>query len=133
VEFLPTRADPFPYYQSLDLFLNTSLHEGIPLTILEAMALGRPVVAPRVGGLPEIISHGEDGLLVEGREPKKFARLCLELMENKNLRMKIGDRAAKKIAAHFSSSRMAAAYLQLYVQSCVRGLSEPRISQMTNH
>jgi glycosyltransferase involved in cell wall biosynthesis len=133
VEFLPTRADPFPYYQSLDLFLNTSLHEGIPLTILEAMALGRPVVAPKVGGLPEIISHGEDGLLVEGREPKKFARLCLELMENKNLRMKIGDRAAKKIAAHFSSSRMAAAYLQLYVQSCVRGLSEPRISQMTNH
>jgi len=132
VEFLPTRADPFPYYQSLDLFLNTSLHEGIPLTILEAMALGRPVVAPKVGGLPEIISHGEDGLLVEGREPEKFARLCLELMENKDLRMNVGDRAAKKIATYFSSSRMASAYLQLYMQSCVRGASEPRISQMAN-
>jgi L-malate glycosyltransferase len=132
VEFLPTRADPFPYYQSLDLFLNTSLHEGIPLTILEAMALGKPVVAPKVGGIPEIISHGEDGLLVEGREPEKFARLCLELMENKDLRMNVGDRAAKKIAAYFSSSRMAAAYLELYMQFCIRGASEPRISQMAN-
>jgi glycosyltransferase involved in cell wall biosynthesis len=89
-------------------------------------------VAPKVGGIPEIISHGEDGLLVEGREPEKFARLCLELMENKNLRMKIGDRAGKKIAAYFSSSRMAASYLELYMQFCIRGASEPRISQMAN-
>jgi glycosyltransferase involved in cell wall biosynthesis len=132
VEFLPTKADPFPYYQSLDLFLNTSLHEGIPLSILEAMALGRAVVAPRVGGIPEIISHGEDGLLVDGRNPGEFAQLCLELMENGDLRMNVGNRASKKVATYFSSSRMAASYLQLYMQSRVRGKSEGRISQTVN-
>jgi glycosyltransferase involved in cell wall biosynthesis len=132
VEFLGAKADPFPYYKSLDLYLNTSVHEGIPLSILEAMALGRAVVAPGVGGIPEIISHGEDGLLVDGRSPGEYAQLCLKLMEDRDLRTNIGNRAAKKVATYFSSSRMAASYLQLYTQSCVRGESEGRISETVN-
>ena len=78
--------DPMPYYQSLDLYLNTSLHEGIPLSILEAMACGKPVVAPKVGGIPEIISHEENGVLIEAREPKKIADSCLRLMQDEDLR-----------------------------------------------
>jgi len=96
------------------------------------MGLARPVVAPRTGGIPEIISNGEDGFLVEGRTPEKFARPCLELMKNQKLRITVGDKASEKIAAEFSSSRMAADYRELYTQSCVGEASEPRISRVVN-
>ena len=116
VTFLPPRPDPFSYHQSLDLFLNTSTHEGIPLSLLEAMACGRTVVAPRVGGIPEIISDGEDGLLVDGREPERFAEVCLRVMKDENLRQTMADNASKKVTTYFSSSQMARSYCQLYMQ-----------------
>jgi glycosyltransferase involved in cell wall biosynthesis len=117
VEFLAARPDPFPYYRSLHLFLNTSLHEGIPLTVLEAMACGLPVVAPRVGGIPEVIEDGRQGLLVEQRTPADFARSCLEIIRSEGLRAAMGSSARERFADHFSSSRMASSYLDLYRES----------------
>lgn len=114
VEFLSPRPDPFPYYQSFNLYLNTSVHEGIPLSILEAMSCGKPVVAPKVGGIPEIISDGESGVLFEAREPKKIADSCLRLMQDKGMRSAIGKKASKRIAEYFSSSKMAGCYQRLY-------------------
>ena len=114
VEFLPAHPDPSGYYQSLDLYLNTSRHEGLPLSILEAMACGKPVVAPQVGGIPEIISHGENGWLVETREPQAFVQACLRLMHHNALRSCMGMHAAQAIACRFSDARMAASYLKLY-------------------
>jgi glycosyltransferase involved in cell wall biosynthesis len=117
VKFFPARSDPFPYYRSLHLFLNTSLHEGIPLTILEAMACGLPVVAPPVGGIPEVIEDGKQGVLVEKRTPENFARPCLELMRSHILRKTMGRSARERFVNHFSSSRMASSYLELYRES----------------
>lgn len=114
VEFISPMPDPMPYYQSLDLYLNTSVHEGIPLSILEAMACSKPVVAPKVGGIPEIISDGENGILLEAREPKKIADSCLKLMQDKKLRKNMGEKASKRIAENFSSSKMAESYQRLY-------------------
>ncbi len=114
VEFISPMPDPFPYYQSLDLYLNTSLHEGIPLSILEAMACGKPVMAPKVGGIPEIISDGENGVLIEAREPKKIADSCLRLMQDEDLRKNLGEDASKRIAEYFSNSKMAESYQRLY-------------------
>jgi glycosyltransferase involved in cell wall biosynthesis len=108
------RADPFTYYTSLDLYLNTSLHEGLPLSILEAMACGKPVVAPKVGGLPEIITHAEEGFLVESRSPKDFAEWCVKLIRNKELRTIMGQKALKKVTKSFSSHLMADSYHRLY-------------------
>lgn len=114
VEFLAPMVDPGPYYRSLDLYLNTSLHEGIPLSILEAMASGRPVVAPRVGGIPEIITHAESGFLIEGRNPNAFARCCLRLQNENKLRAEIGGNASNRVLACFSETKMAGAYRELY-------------------
>lgn len=116
IEFVSPIPDPLPYYESLDLYLNTSLHEGIPLSILEAMACGKPVVAPSVGGLPEIISHGEHGLVVHGREPSDFADACLKILQDGKVRTLMGESASKRIADRFSSAQMAESYRRSYVQ-----------------
>ena len=118
VEFVSERPDPFTFYQDLDLYLNTSLNEGIPMSILEAMACGLPVVATNIGGIPEIISHGEDGLLVEGREPKKYVQSCLRIMEDPKLRITLGQNAIKKVQSCFDSSKMAESYVRLYQKAC---------------
>jgi len=115
VEFLTPRPDPYPYYHRLDLYLNTSLHEGIPLSILEAMSCAKAVVAPNVGGIPEIISHGMEGYLVEGRGPGLFSALCSELINDKWKRNEMGKKGMKKIMKLFSDTKMANQYHNLYL------------------
>ncbi len=114
VEFMSPVPDPFPYYRSLDLYLNTSIHEGIPMSLLEAMSCGIPVVAPRVGGIPEIVSHMESGLLVDGRRVEGFVEMCLTLINDRDLRTTLGRNASKRVTTCFSSSRMAESYRALY-------------------
>ena len=79
-----------------------------------ALACGKPVVAPRVGGLPEIVSHGGQGWLVAGREPQEFVHACLKLMQDHDLRTTIGENAFKRIVSCFGSFKMAESYRQLY-------------------
>lgn len=114
VDFFSPVTDPFPYYRSLDIYLNTSLHEGIPMSILEAMACGVPVVAPKVGGIPEIISDEVEGVLIEGREPKGFVQACVKLVKNGDLRAAMGKSGLRRIASHFGSAATAASYRKVY-------------------
>lgn len=116
VAFLSPRSDPFPFYRSLDIFVNTSLHEGIPLSILEAMACQKPIVAPKVGGIPEIVEQGRNGFLIEGRETKAFVQPLLMLIQDRSLRERMGESGAKRIQAGFSSSMMAEEYQKIYRQ-----------------
>ena len=116
VEFLPAQPDLLAYYRSLDIYVNTSLHEGLPLSILEAMACARPVVAAKVGGIPEIVSHGVEGLLVESSEPQDFARSCMTLVTNRHLRAAMGESAERRVVAHFGDTQMAEAYRNLYLE-----------------
>jgi len=106
--------DMGPFYQELDVYLNTSVHEGIPLSVLEAMAHRVPVIAPRVGGLSEIVEDGMDGYLIENRNPKAFAEKCLQLLKNKTLREQIGSAAREKVISGFSIDQMAGKYYRLY-------------------
>ena len=114
VEFLAPLQNPFPYYYSLDIYLNTSLFEGIPLTILEAMASGIPVVAAKVGGIPEIINDKENGILVDSRNPAVYAEKCIYLLNNQKLREDLANSAQQTIEKYFSSKHMAESYLRLY-------------------
>jgi len=85
------------------------------MSILEAMAHGLPIVAPDVGGISEIINNGEDGYLIEKRDPKAFAEKCFLLYENRELRRQMAGAAREKITKSFSVENMAAQYHELYM------------------
>jgi L-malate glycosyltransferase len=108
-------TDMSAFYKRIDVFMNTSLHEGIPLSVLEAMSYGIPIVAPKVGGFQEIIEDNVYGFLVEGRNPEDFARQCLKLYEDASLRKKMGAAARRRVVNDFSVNRMAQDYYQLYL------------------
>ena len=114
VDFPPPRPDPRPFYRSLDLYVNTSLHEGIPLSILEAMACETVVVAPRVGGIPEIITHEREGLLPEERSPTSFAEACLRILGDDSLRHRMARAARQRVLERFSDEAMASSYDAAY-------------------
>ena len=114
VEFCSPVSDAFPFYRSLDLYLCTSLHEGIPLSILEAMSCEKAVVAPGVGGIPEIIADEAQGLLVPSRLPEDFGEACLRLAGDPERRRAMGRAARARVHSAFSDTIMAAHYLDLY-------------------
>ena len=121
-----TIEDMNGFYKGLDLYINTSLHEGIPMSVLEAMAHGLAVVAPDVGGFREIIHDGLSGYLVERRDPKVFAAKCLELCRNRKARLEMATEARKKVAREFSFERMARDYYRLYLEVADRSHSVER-------
>lgn len=112
--FETPRPDPLSYYRSLDIYLNTSLHEGLPLSLLEAMACGKPVVAPNVGGISELVGQGEHGFLVGSRRARDFAEPCLRLVQDRNLRLRLGEDAAQLVVRKFNSIEMTKVYRDLY-------------------
>jgi glycosyltransferase involved in cell wall biosynthesis len=102
------------FYRGIDLYLNTSVHEGIPMSVLEAMSYGIPIIAPDVGGMREIVRDGIEGYLVDGREPGVFAGKCLALSRDAILRQSMGSSAREKVEEEFSNERMAREYYGLY-------------------
>lgn len=110
--FVDNLSEFYPY---LDLYMNTSLHEGIPMSILEAMSYAIPIIAPNVGGIKEIVNNGIEGYLLDDRDPKRFADICLQLHNDSKLRKAMGVSARHKIENEYSNERMAMEYHQLYL------------------
>jgi glycosyltransferase involved in cell wall biosynthesis len=80
-----------------DVFALPSLSEGFPIVSLEAMASGLPIVATKVGGLPEIVEDGQNGFLVEPRNPGQIAERALLLLNNDKLRQRISGNNKEKV------------------------------------
>ncbi len=108
--------DMASFYKSLDIYINTSVHEGIPMSVLEAMSYGLPAVVPNVGGFPEIIEDGQQGSLVRGRDPSMFADRCVALLADPQKLEKMAAIARQHVIDNFSKEAMAANYYQLYRQ-----------------
>ena len=112
VDFMGKQGNVYPYLNRADVFILPSLVEGIPITLIEAMGTGLPIVATRVGGIPDMIQHDENGLLCEVDDAQIAA--CLERYYlDEELRQKHGWEALKG-ADRFSSVRMAKGYLEVY-------------------
>ena len=83
-------------------FLNTVGVVDYPTSLLEAMAVGKPVIATRVGGIPEIVKHKENGLLVEPGDVHELKNALLYILENKDEAKRMGENAAKYVAENYS-------------------------------
>jgi glycosyltransferase involved in cell wall biosynthesis len=102
------------FYSDLDIYINTSFHEGLPMTIIEAMSHRVPVIATKIGGMGEIYQDGIHGYLVGSRNPAEFADRIIELYLDRELRIRMGEESRKKIENEFSASSMAEKYFILY-------------------
>ena len=96
VTMLGLRSDVPDVLAALDVFVSSSDFEGTPLALIEAMAAGRPIVATRVGGVPDLIDEGVHGLLVEPRDAEALARVVAELLRDPKRRAELGARALER-------------------------------------
>ena len=115
VKFLGYREDARDILKSFDIFALSSLWEGLPIVILEAMAAGKPVVATAVDGVTEVVDHGKTGLLVEPSKPELLAECIVELINNPNKTKSMGKRGRKRIERFFSIKRVINTVEQIYV------------------
>ncbi|HEQ98436.1 MAG TPA: glycosyltransferase family 1 protein [candidate division Zixibacteria bacterium] len=104
VKFVGFRNDMIDFLGALDIFVMTSYHEGIPVVLLEAMALGRPTVATAVGGIREVIEAGKSGILTKPSDHIEFAETCQRLLQDVELRRSLGEGAKERIRSAFSST-----------------------------
>lgn len=97
-----------------DLLASSSLSEGLPLNILEAMAQGKPVVATSVGGIPEVVQEGKNGFLVPAKSPDKLADRMITLLDNDKLRHELGVNALKHCQQSFLAPVSVSKLVKLY-------------------
>ncbi len=120
VVFAGIRRDVPVALNCFDVFVLPSLWEGFGTAIVEALACGAPVVASRVGGIPEIIDHGVDGLLVAPRNPRALAESIIRLLDKPGLRRDMIYRGLRKAMGPFNVTTMAQTMAKLYLQMYYR-------------
>lgn len=116
IYFPGLRPDAPRIMAAFDVFMLTSEFEGLPVAVLEAMALRVPVVATRVGGLPDVIQDGQCGFLVEPGNVPALAARAVTLLRTPTLRQSFADAAAVRVREHFSIVRMVQETEDVYSQ-----------------
>ena len=114
VHFLGVRSDVPDILRALDVFALTSLSEAASLTLLEAMAAGVPVVVTAVGGNPELVRHGIDGLHVPRGDAGATALALLQILGDPGVASVMGNSARQRVVEHYQLDATIAAYIQLY-------------------
>ncbi len=115
IVFTGARSDVPDLMNAMDVFVLASLFEGLPNVLLEAMSLAKPVVATEVGGIPELIEPGIDGILIPPRDPQALAKAAVSLIENPSDAQTMGRRGQEKIRKDFTIGRMIDQYENLYL------------------
>jgi glycosyltransferase involved in cell wall biosynthesis len=117
---LGERADAADLAALSDVFVLPSLWEGLPLALLEAAALGRPIVATDIDGVREVVRDGETALLVPPGDHKQLANAVIRLLEDRDLAARLGARARAEIPGLFTLSGMIGAIEKLYLDLAAR-------------
>jgi glycosyltransferase involved in cell wall biosynthesis len=112
--FLGYRSDIPELVSAYDLYVLSSLWEGLPLALLEALAIGKPIVATRVGGNPEIVEEGVNGYIVPPRDPAALARRILDVGKDTAMRARVAVQNVERFHAMFSVEAMLEGHAALY-------------------
>ena len=108
------REDVASLLRGLDIYANSSIFEGVSLTILEAMAAGLPVVATRVGGTPEVVVEGETGRLVPARDVGAMAEALLTIATDSDTARRMAASGRSRVERQFTIERMVERYAAVY-------------------
>jgi len=120
VFFLGEQKDVRPLLASLAVFVLPSVAEGLGVAVLEAMAMAKPVVASKVGGLPELVEDGKTGFLVEPQNPSALAEAIARLLQEPELQRRMGEKARLRVEEHFSREQMVIKTETLYYDALQR-------------
>lgn len=107
------------YFAAADIVVVPSIHyqgyvDGLPNVALEAMAAGKPLVATRVGGLPQVVRDGENGLLVEERDPDALAQAIVTLARDPDLRARMGEKGRMRVRDELTWDAVAERFVEIY-------------------
>jgi glycosyltransferase involved in cell wall biosynthesis len=111
---IPFGSAIFNGFENIDIFVMPSLREGCPNVLLEALALARPVVASNIEGIKDIIDDGKDGLLVDTSDSVLFAEKLLNLCQNPDKAIALGESGRRKMLSNFSIDHEMQQYKKLY-------------------
>ena len=126
VRLLGERTDVPELLAQADVFVLSTRSEGLPLSVLEAMAAGLPVIASNVGGIPELVVDGVSGVLVPPGDPGALAEAIERLLENPSLALRLGEAGRRRVAESFDLEAVREAHLALYRRMlATRGLPRP--------
>ena len=114
VVLLGSREDARELLNDFDVFILLSQWEALPLAVIEAMLAGKPVIASRVGGLPELVQHGANGYLVPQRQLDVATAYLAELLDHPEVRAGMGRLGRQRARRQFTNRRMVAEYGRLY-------------------
>jgi glycosyltransferase involved in cell wall biosynthesis len=102
IHLLGHRLDTINLLQAMDVFILSSLREGLPLALLEAMSLGVPVIAPRIAGISKLIVDGFNGLLVESASEERLAAALVRMSTDADLRRRLAEAGQQTVATHYN-------------------------------
>jgi glycosyltransferase involved in cell wall biosynthesis len=119
IRFIGERKDVGDWLAKADLFVLSSLTEGLPISLLEAMAAGLPFIVTNVGAMPEVAELSRAGEVVEANRPEALAAAIVKLAKDRDNLAELGRRARDSYERHFTPDRMVDAYGQLY-EECLR-------------
>ncbi len=120
VVFTGWAEDLASVYSDLDIVALTSLNEGTPVSIIEGMASARPVISTDVGGVSDIVSDGQSGILVKSDDHDDFAIRLIELMSDAKLRSALGANGRKLVESRYSKTRLVSDVKKLYAECMVK-------------
>lgn len=115
-KFLGTVPSVQEILKECDVFVRPSLTEGMPLTVLEAMACSLPIIATRVAGTPEILINNETGILVDAKDPKQLAKSVLRVIYDNELSRSLGREARRFVEGHHNWDETAKNTLRIYTE-----------------
>jgi len=115
------RTDVLGCIKGFDLFVMSSVTEGLGTSLLDAMACARPIVATRAGGIPEIVEDGVNGLLVPPRDHAAMAAAIVRMLGDEAMRTRMGDRGFARVQERFTLEKMIAATALVYERVAGRG------------